>query len=149
MPTYNVRVLDYLLDQAGIAHSGSNMDGVVWDAGNSEIQARPDVAAVIATYVYQPTPLDVRLAAAKPNAGKVSELKGGITVNQAKTWLVRKVHGSDTQTALNASIDAAVADASLKVILKDIVATSYNRTETEKAILALLISIADTVMPDR
>jgi hypothetical protein len=89
-----------------------------------------------------------RKVAAKPNAGKVSELKG-ISISQAKTWLVRKLHGSDTEATIDASIDAATTVADLKPILKNIIATSYKRTETDKTILALLISIADQIMPDR
>jgi hypothetical protein len=45
------------LKAAGISLSGCNSNGVVWDANGNEIQARPDVAEVIA--LHDPTPIPV------------------------------------------------------------------------------------------
>lgn len=137
---------------AGISTQGNcNSSGIVWDDNNNEIQTRPDVASIVAAH----DPIDhvaisiaARVANAKQNAGKVSELKG-ISISQANTWITRKLHGSDTETSLDAAIDAAITVADLKMILKNVIATSYKRTETDKIILALLISIADQIMPDR
>lgn len=106
------------------------------------------VNAIYNSHTGLPYPYELRKLSAKLNAGKVSELKG-ISISQAKTWIARKLHGSDTETALDATIDAAVTVADLRPILKNVIATSYKRTETDKIILALLISIADQVMPDR
>ena len=111
--------------------------------------SRTITATEYQTYLTICAPLVAKMNAAKPNAGKVSELKGGITVNQSKTWLERKIHGNDTETSLDASVDVAVTVVDLKPIIKNIISILYKRTETDKAILALLISIADMVMPDR
>lgn len=100
-------------------------------------------------YLFISNPTAVRQLAAKLNAGKVSELKGGVSISQARTWLTRKVHGSDTEASLIASVDAATTVADLKTIIKKIITASYERTETDKIILALLLSIADEIMPDR
>ena len=53
----NASKLDQELKKAGIAISGCNAEGVVWDVdGVTEIQSRPDVAAVIAVHDPEPDP---------------------------------------------------------------------------------------------
>lgn len=46
----NVAKLSQELKTAGIAISGCNSSGVVWDLNNNEIQAQPSVAAIIAAH---------------------------------------------------------------------------------------------------
>ena len=54
----NVQNLTQELRDAGITtHGNCNSNGVVWDDNNKEIQARPDVKAVIAK--HDPTPIPV------------------------------------------------------------------------------------------
>lgn len=126
---------------------------IIWAYDNSwfNVVYSNDTTGVTAIYNAHtglPYPSELRQATAIPNAGKVSELKG-ISISQAKTWIVRKLHGNDTETSLDTMIDSAVTVADLRPILKNIIATSYKRTETDKIILALLISLADQIMPNR
>ena len=49
--TINARTLSWELEKANIPNAGCNSKGVVWDLdGVTEIQERPDVAAVIASH---------------------------------------------------------------------------------------------------
>jgi len=62
----------YLLITNKIACSSCDQNGVVCDVdGHTQIQTRPDVAAVIALYVNQPIPADVRYSAAIPTIAAI------------------------------------------------------------------------------
>jgi hypothetical protein len=90
---------------------------------------------------------EARRTSARVNAAKVIEVKN-LTANQTETWLRQQVHGTDTESSINASIDSAVDIPALKVILKKINKMSYARTKSDKVIMELLIALRDEIMPD-
>jgi hypothetical protein len=108
----------------------------------------PDPPVVMSTPIT-PAIVSARLrkANARINAAKVIEVKN-LTANQAETWLRQQVHGADTESSINASIDSAVDIPALKVILKKINKMSYARTKSDKVIMELLIALRDEIMPD-
>jgi hypothetical protein len=107
---------------AGIPIGGCDSNGRVWDINNLEIQAHPDVAAIIAKHDPNPTPAELASIARKDNAeinaGKVVEIKN-LTANQAEHYI-------DTNTE-----------------------TLDDMRKMLKAVTALLIALTDRIMPDR
>jgi hypothetical protein len=125
------------LATAGIAVGGCNSDGKVWDVNGLEIQARPDVAAVIATHNAQAWATIDQQSATRAAAAKATAkaIPNWATWSQQDWTNYFNSNLSDTEADLVTSFAAA------RIMIKRQNLVIHN-------LVKLVIALRDQIWPD-
>jgi hypothetical protein len=140
------------LQAAGIQTAGCNSNGIVWDIdGITEIQTRPDVAAIIVQHLLidwdaRQTRVQDRQNSASNEAKLATQLKT-ITPQEAVDYVVQQItNGVSEATALQA-FDNATTFAAVKPILRNMLISIYRIVDILKLVARILIAVRNQLWP--